>query len=258
MSATKTDQPSDTGPDASWEHITVWQGVRAALYALPSHFESDLVISGVLAPDLFSFNSSLGATIEEQVVASLNRLTTVWDPSNRYALYQFERQAQVFPDVVLKARAPGLDPSILMGLELKGWYALSKEGEPSYRYKVSPNVCAPADLLVVVPWALSRGVSGSPKVFKPFVAGARYAAQMRNRYWRDRPAPAKPEITLSSVTAHYPVKGDPISDRPAEDAGGNFGRVARSGIMGDYIEDLTKEPLLGIPLAEWQKFLKRF
>ena len=232
--------------------------MKAALYALPSRFESDLVISGVLAPDLFSFNSSLGATIEEQVVASMNRLRTVWDSENRYPLYQFERQAQVFPDVVLKAQAPNIDPRILMGIELKGWYALSKEGEPSYRYKVSPNVCAPADLLVVVPWALSRAVSGSPKVFTPFIAGARDAAEARNRYWKERPAPVNPNITLSAVTTHYPTKGDQISDHPTDDAGGNFGRVARAGIMGDYIKEVLKEPLLGIPLLDWQKFLKKY
>jgi hypothetical protein len=138
--------PADTEPKANWEHIAVWRGVKVALYALPSRFESDLLISGVLAPDLFSFNSSLGATIEEQVVGSMNRLRTVWDPDNRYALYQFERQAQVFPDVVLKAQAPTVKPPILMGIELKGWYALAKEGEPSYRYKVSPKVCATPDL----------------------------------------------------------------------------------------------------------------
>ena len=40
-----------------------------------------------------------------------------------------------------------------MGIELKGWYVLAKEKEPSFRYKVTPAVCAPADLLVVVPWA---------------------------------------------------------------------------------------------------------
>ena len=254
---TSAGQPADTEPNNKWPHIALWRAVKAALYALPSRFESDLVISGVLAPDLFSFNSSLGATIEEQVVASMNKLRSAWDPSNQYALYQFERQPQTFPDVVLKAQAPGIEP-IFMGIELKGWYALSKEGEPSYRYKVSPNVCAPADLLVVVPWALSRAVSGSPKVFTPFVAGARYAAEMRNWYWKTRSAEANPNIALSSVTSHYPTKGDQISDRPEDDAGGNFGRVARTKIMSGYIDELMKERLLGIPLAEWQKFLKRF
>jgi hypothetical protein len=49
-----------------------------------------------------------------------------------------------------------------MGIELKGWYVLAKEKEPSFRYKVTLTVCAPADLLVVVPWALSNVISGRP------------------------------------------------------------------------------------------------
>lgn len=250
--------PGPVEPAASWPHRELWLAVKAAVYALPSRFASDLVISGVLAPDLFAFNSSLGATIEEQVVEALNRLRETWDPDGKYALYQFERQPQIFPDVILKAQGPGVQPSILMGIELKGWYALAKEAEPSFRYKVSPAVCAEADLLVVVPWALSRVVSGSPKVFAPFVMGARHAAEMRNWYWAQRPAPANPAITLSSVTDNYPTKSDHISDRPAEDGGGNFGRVARSNIMNSYIAEVMAERLLGIPLAEWQKFLKRF
>jgi hypothetical protein len=123
---------------------------------LPSRFQSELVISGVLATDLFAFNSSLGATIEEQFVASLNRLRNLWDPEQRYTLFSFERQPQTFPDVVLRASAPDVKPRVLMGIELKGWYVLAKEREPSFRYKVTPAVCAPGDLLTVVPWALSN------------------------------------------------------------------------------------------------------
>lgn len=250
-------QPKATTPDPKWPHYKLWEAVRSAIYALPSRFESDLVISGVLAPDLFAFNSSLAATIEEQVVAALNRLRETWDPTNAYALYQFERQPQTFPDVILKAQDPSVKVPILMGIELKGWYLLAKEAEPSFRYKVSPSVCADADLLVVVPWALSRAVSGSPKVFTPFVMGARHAAEMRNWYWAQRPN-ANPKITPSSIKASYPTKSDQISDRPEDDAGGNFGRVARSKIMDTYIDEIMTERLLGIPLGEWQKFLKRF
>jgi hypothetical protein len=250
-------QPKATTPNAKWEHYKLWEAVRSTIFALPSRFESDLVISGVLAPDLFAFNSSLAATIEEQVVAALNRLREKWDPANAYALYQFERQPQTFPDVILKAQDPNLKPQIIMGIELKGWYVLAKEAEPSFRYKVSPAVCAEADLLVVVPWALSRVVSGSPKVYSPFVMGARHAAEMRNWYWAQR-SNANPKVTLSTIKDHYPTKSDQISDKPEEDSGGNFGRVARSKIMDTYIGEIMDERLVGIPLAEWQKFLKRF
>lgn len=71
------DPPDLTELDPNWEHFDLWANVKAAIFALPSRFESELVISGVLATDLFAFNSSLGATIEEQVTAALNELRSV-------------------------------------------------------------------------------------------------------------------------------------------------------------------------------------
>ena len=165
------DPPDLTVPDPNWEHFDLWAKVKAAIFALPSRFESELVISGVLATDLFAFNSSLGATIEDQVTASLNELRPVWDPDNQYSLYDFERQPQTFPDVVLRSSVPNITPQIIMGIELKGWYILAKEREPSFRYKVTPSACAPADMLVVVPWTLSKVISGSPQIFEPYVTG---------------------------------------------------------------------------------------
>ena len=256
--------PDPTEPDANWEHRDLWVAVKKALYTLPSTFDSELVISGVLATDLFAFNSSLGATIEEQVIASLNKLRGVWDPDQKYALYSFERQPQTFPDVVLRASAPDVEPKIIMGIELKGWYVLAKEKEPSFRYKVTPAVCAPQDLIVVVPWALSKVISGSPQVFAPFVMGARQAAEYRNWYWEfmrvERPtAVPKPRgVTLSTIDANYPTKSDAIGDTPEYDGGGNFGRLARSGVMETYIDELFADKLSGIPLSAWQKFLGLF
>jgi hypothetical protein len=195
--------PEPTTPDPNWEHFTLWEAVRSSLFALPSRFESDLVISGVLAPDLFSFNSSLAAMIEEQVVAALNRLRETWDPKNSYALYQFERQPQTFPDVILKAQDPNLKPQILMGIELKGWYVLAKEAEPSgvacgMRRRGPVGGCALGSFARRLGFA--KGVC-------PFVMGARHAAEMRNWYWAQRPAPANPNIRLSEIKEHYPDKG---------------------------------------------------
>ncbi len=254
-----TSPPKSTEPDATWEHVELWREVRKAIFALPSRFDSELVVSGVLATDLFSFNSSLGATIEEQVIESLNKLRSVWDPDRTYALYSFERQPQTFPDVVLRASAPDVEPQVLMGIELKGWYVLAKEKEPSFRYKTTPAVCALADLLVVVPWALSGVISGSPRVFTPHVVGARYAADYRNWYWENmKSGKGDNSITLSTVATHYPTKSDMIADRPASDRGGNFGRFARTGAMDSYVEDLFEDKLAGIPLWAWQKFLSLF
>ncbi len=147
-----------------------------------------------------------------------------------------------------------------MGIELKGWYALAKEGEPSFRYNVTPAVCAPADLLVVVPWALSKVISGSPQVFTPYVINARQAAEYRNWYWEHARGGKGTDrgVSLSSVTTHYPNKTDQISDQAQKDAGKNFGRFARSKAMDSYIEELFNDKLAGIPLSAWQKFLLLF
>lgn len=251
--------PVESEPNKDWEHYTLYAAVKNALFSLPSRFESSLRVSGVLATDLFAFNTALSATIEEQVVISLNKLRSVWDPTGQYALYDFERRPQTFPDVVLKASSTAVEPQILLGIELKGWYVLAKEKEPSFRYKVTPVVCTDADLLVVVPWALSEVVSGTPKVFTPFVVGAKYAAEHKNWYWQyQRTGTSDKTITLSQATQNYPIKSDMISDIPASDSGGNFGRLARTGILDSYMSDLSTEHLAGIPISAWQRFFSIF
>lgn len=248
-------QPAAPDPD------TLAGRVFAALYALPPQFSSDLMISGVRATDLFTFNASLGATIEEQVVDALNALrSATWDADEEHALYHFVRQPQTFPDVVLRSATPGVTPEILLGIELKGWYVLAKEREPSFRYKVTPAVCAEGDFLAVFPWALSRVISGSPQLFAPYVVSARYAAEYRNWHWKNvvRGGTADGDINVSTVTQTYPAKADEIGDEPVSDRGGNFGRFARTGLMDAFMEELFHDELAGIPLDSWQKFLKLF
>lgn len=256
------DSPLPSGPPDDWQHLALFERVRDALYALPSFFESELNISGVLATDLFTFNSSLAATIEYQVVEALNNLRNTWDPDQEYALYRFVRQAQRFPDVILRASVPNRrtgEAEVLMGIELKGWYVLSKEAEPSFRYRATPEVCAPWDLLVVYPWALSNVISGSPELLRPYVIGARTAAKYRNWHWEYvTRREGNGIIDLSDVNHYYPTKSEEISDKPRDDRGGNFGRFARTGLMDDYKEDIFKETLSGIPISAWLKFLKIF
>ena len=93
----------------------------------------------MLATDIFSLNAPLGTTIEEQVVATLNLMRPVWDPMRQYQTYSFVRQTQTFPDVLLRRQTDGQE--VIMGIELKGWYLLAKEGMPSYRFTVSPDAC---------------------------------------------------------------------------------------------------------------------
>ena len=250
------------GPPADWQHRPLYDRVVDALHALPSRFQTSLKIAGISATDLFSLNTPLGAAIEASVVDNLNVLRDLWDPDGKYEVYSFVRQSQVFPDVRLQTSAPGVSPAdrILLGIELKGWFLLAKEGEPSFRYKASPNVCAAQDLLCVFPWGLDEVISGSPRLLRPFIEEARYAAEHRNHYWevlRGTTGPAS-KVTLSPMTAPYPTKGQQFNDRPVNDAGSNFGRVARGNLMGAFILELMEQPVSGIPIKYWHKYLSIF
>ena len=248
------------GPDASWPHRKLYENGIKTLYALPEEFRTSLRISDFRATDIFTLNSALGASIEDAVVNGLNSLREVWDVDGRYALYRFERQAQAFPDVRLVTESPG-EESILMGIELKGWFALSKEGEPTFRYTVTPNACAPADLLVVFPWVLSDVVAGSPKLLRPFVGEARYAAELRNYYWQTMRSQrgGNGGVTPALHQTPYPaVKTDQCSDRADDDGGGNFGRVARYGLLDEFVASTKKHEASGIPVLAWLTFFKIF
>lgn len=250
------------GPSKSWKFYALRERILDALHALPSRFRSSLRIAGISAADLFTLNTPLGAAIEQSVVENLNELRDLWDPQGEYEVYSFVRQSQVFPDVLLTTTAPGVpeDERIILGVELKGWFILSREGEPSFRYKASPNVCAPQDLLVVYPWALDEVISGTPRIMRPFVEEARYAAEQRNYYWENlrKTTGSAAKITLATHQTAYPNKGLEFNDRPVSDSGGNFGRIARSRIMDDFIEEFMKQPLSGIPASFWQSFFAIF
>ena len=242
-----------------WDHIELYKAVYETLFALPGFFKSELKITGVLATDLYTFNSALGATIENRIVDSLNELREEWDRENRYRTYRFVRQAQRFPDVILKGATPGKENDVILGIELKGWYALAKEREPSFRFTASPNVCAPWDLLCVFPWALSEVVSGTPQLFNPYVTGANYAAEYRNWYWQhEKSGTSDKTIRFANLKQFYPASKSEMNDQPVSDSGNNFGRLARYGIMDDYMNQLRRERLSGIPLDAWQKFLSFF
>jgi hypothetical protein len=268
MSATRTvapaipEAPKKSGGPQNWAHRDLYDSVIAALHALPARFESPLIIEGVPATDLFTMNTPLGAAIEASVVDSLNGLRQLWDPESKYASYTFVRQSQTFPDVLLRSTDPAAAERVLMGIELKGWFAIAKEGEPSFRYVASVNACAEADLLVVVPWIFDSVISGRPKLLQPIVTEARYAAQMRNYHWefvRVTPAPLDERgVVLAGHVGSYPAKSDNYSDRAIKDGGGNFGRIARYGVITDEVKARLNEDALGIPLSAWQRFLSIF
>jgi hypothetical protein len=256
MSRKTSSSPIRQLPAKDWNHMSLWQRVHEAISALPIHFRSDTFIEGINATDIFTLSSALGATIENQVVDTLNQIRNVWDPDRRYETASFTRQPQSFPDVILKDSS---EESPILGIELKGWYLLSKEGEPSFRFSQTPDACAPADLIVVVPWALGNVISGHPKVFSPFLELARYAAEYRNYHWKHlRNADSNPRIIIPEKARPYPSKDMETNDRPVSDAGTNFGRFARTGIMDNYLENIKNYHLCGIKATYWLEFFKVF
>lgn len=273
MSDSATDKPLREIPMKGTRRAKLLENVRDALSALPIHFTSRTYIEGLEAGDLFSLNSMLGGSIEIQVVESLNRLRAVWDPDNEWDEYQFVRSAQTFPDVRLAtANASRIiaGDQFGIGIELKGWYLLSREAMPSFRYTVNRQACDVHDLLVVVPWHLSNVLAGPPVVYSPFVESARYAADMRNFYWttarrhRDLASGIDREenyyhVIEPSFAAPYPGPKTKIGDQAVRDSGKNFGRAARSeGLMDEYVAKSLQIPVAGIEARHWVGFFRAY
>lgn len=255
---TVVEEPKKAEPSDAWRHKKLWCGVRDALKALPAHFHSDTFIEGVNATDVFTLNSALGATIENQVVETLNTIRSVWDPDNKYGTYLFVRQPQSFPDVVLKNLSDETAKP-LMGIELKGWYLLAKEQEPSMRFQQTSAACADADLIMVVPWVLNSVISGRPRIYSPYIESAKFAAEYRNYHWKTMRGEGKnSEIVIPADAEPYPRKADATNDKPQEDQGGNFGRIARTGMMADYLERMLLQHVCGIRATYWLEFFKIF
>lgn len=233
--------------------------VIETLQAMPSYFQFGTTIEGVNATDLQAANTLLGASIESQVVATLNRLRELWDPDQEWQGYRFERQSQTFPDVrLIRRRAVAVD--IALGVELKGWYLFSKEGVPTFRFCATPAACAYHDLLCVVPWHFSNVTSGTPIARDPWIVSARWAAEYRNYWWtyirKTRGGPSA--ITHPAAAAPYPTKDKQIADIPDYDGGNNFGRLARvRGLMDTFIESSRSQDALGIPVGDWISFFAR-
>ena len=231
--------------------------VVEALGALPVHFRSLTTLEGIQATDLFALNTLLATTIETRVVETLNTIRSVWDPQGEWGAYSFERQAQTFPDVRLVSRS-GSGSDIALGVELKGWYLLAKEGMPSLRLTVNLAACAPYDLVAVVPWYLSNVLSGVPTVTRPWVHPAREAAEYRNRWWTQiRVTTTDPSIAPPSrPVSPYPNKADEVADKPVSDRGGNFGRLARTGLMDDFLRVARRTEIAGIAAEHWIGFFR--
>ena len=243
--------------DPSDRRTRLTDRVRAALRALPAYFDSKTNIEGLGVTDLFSLNALLASTIEVQVVETLNRMRSVWDPQDEWPLYSFERQAQTFPDVLFRKHGSDGSSEVALGIELKGWYLLAKEGVPSFRYTVTPGACTEWDLLAVVPWHLENVLAGAPRVGVPGVWSARHAAEYRNHWWRHERVSRSDATIVMPAGAQPHDRRDHTADRPVSDAGSNFGRIARIGIMRDWIDRKQMVPIAGIPARHWVEFFRR-
>lgn len=250
--------PSKVFPHDQWPHYKMWDRVNDLIYSLPNYFDTELVVKGMNVTEVFAIGTAFSTIIDSQVVAILNRLRGIWDPDNEYSNYGFIRQTQTFPDVLLRNVSDESD--ILFGIELKSWYVLSKEGEPSFRYKADPDACAVPDLVVVIPWILSQVISGTPKLLTPYKELAKYAAEYRNYYWQqsrisndENPNILRPPEELRRP---YPDSKKEASDEAEEDKGSNFGRIARSGILDDYTAIIKAQDYLGVKINHWIKFFK--
>src|SRR6266540_3657009 len=94
---------------------------------------------------------------------------------------------------------------------------------------------------------------------EPYVELVAYAAQFK-KYWcqevRETNEPR--EITLQPNARPYPGKADLVADNPVSDRGRNFGRLARTGILDDYIGKALERDIRGIEARHWLAFFKRY
>lgn len=148
------------------------------------HFTSPINVEGIEVNDLFSINTLLGGTIETQTVMLLNSPRSIWDPQGKRADKEFRRYPESSPDVRLVGS--NKDDSPPNGIELKRWYLLSKESEPSLRHKASADAVTERDLICCVPWGLSNVLSGKPVVYEPYAEQAKFASDKRTYYWNHR------------------------------------------------------------------------
>lgn len=250
-------EPEKILPNEDWEHFAVWREVYDLLEAIPNYFNSEIIIKGLNVTDIYSVGNLFSAVIESQIVEMLNELRNIWDSENDYSNYSFVRQAQTFPDVLF---VNVKNNDVLFGIELKAWYAFSKESEPSFRFTIDPDACAIPDLLVVIPWLLSEVVSGKPKLLFPYIESSKYAAEFRNYYWmKSRESSTRSTNIIrpsEEIRRPYPQSKVEASNKAENDNGSNFGRIARAGLLDEYLMKIKGVDYLGIKVSHWMKFFK--
>jgi len=88
----------------------------------------------------------------------------------------------------------------------------------------------------VVSAVLSNVLPGAPVVFDPWSDLARYAAEYRSDHWSEaRDTTHSKEINRPKSPTPYPKKAYQVAHDAEHDQGNNFGRLARTGMMNDYL-----------------------
>jgi hypothetical protein len=82
----------------------------------------------------------------------------------------------------------------------------------------------------------------------------------RNYYWQKSRIENNEDAKINRPPERnrkpYPASKQESSDEAASDKGGNFGRVARAGILDEYTSDIKAQDYLGIKITHWITFFK--
>ncbi|GCL39588.1 hypothetical protein SR1949_47150 [Sphaerospermopsis reniformis] len=112
-----TNPPSQQPPDNTWEYFELWTKINELIRTLPNFFQSQIVVKGINATDVYAVGSLFSSAIESSLVEGLNKMRNIWDPENKYLSFAFKRQSQTFPDVLLVDAIN--NDKIIFGIELK-------------------------------------------------------------------------------------------------------------------------------------------
>lgn len=80
----------------------------------------------------------------------------------------------------------------------------------------------------------------------------------RDELVRDWGYPAKGAAHGEKDLLYRIQSADATNDQPKSDKGGNFGRIARTGLMDDDLAKMQLQPVCGIRAAYWLEFFKIF
>lgn len=156
-----------------------------------------------------------------------------------------------FPDITITSGR-----EVILGIEIKSWHTLAKEGQPCFRFQASPLACAPHDILVVFPyyWENLWTNHGVALLLAPYIENSRFVATQRNETF-DFEHPRNPVRRVTGITPHTSKHREEINDQPPEDKGGNFGRIGRLDLFRKFTWDLaaTRVRMIdpqGVPLAD--------